>query len=160
MGGSRTGPTTEQPGASRQRSSREWEPVDKGAEPRDPRVAIIQGRIWGPLSKGGHYPRVDHGSTIQGWPLSKCGSGVHYPRVATIQGWPLSKSGSGVHYPRVATIPGSAKLPNLKLGQDGDQGGKRTQTHGEALCDARLFATPGPYRKFIYRYIYYRCYMH
>ena len=83
MGGSRTGPTKEQTGASRQRSSREREPADEGAEPRDPRVATIQGWIWGPLSKGGHYPRVDHGSTIQGWPLSKCGSGVHYPRVAT-----------------------------------------------------------------------------
>ena len=78
MGGSGVaGPAKEQLGASRQRSSREREPADKGAEPRDPRVAIIQGRIWGPLSKGGHYPRVDHGSTIQGWPLFK--------------GWPLSK---------------------------------------------------------------------
>ena len=66
MGGSRAGPTKEQPGASRQRSSREREPADKGAEPRDPRVATIQGCFWGPQSNGGHYPRVDHGSTIQG----------------------------------------------------------------------------------------------
>ena len=50
-----------------------------------------------------HYPRVDLGSIIQGWPLSKGGSGGHYPRVATIQGWPLSKGG---HYPRVAIIQG------------------------------------------------------
>ena len=89
------GPGRQRTGASRQRSSREREPADKGAELRDPRVAIIQGWIWGALSKGGHYPRVDHGSTVQGWPLSKCGSGVHYPRVATIQGWPLSNGG---HY--------------------------------------------------------------
>ena len=65
---------------------------------------FIQGCIWGPLSTGGHYPRVDLGATIQGWALSKGGSGGHYPRVATIQGWPLSKGGSWVHYPRVATI--------------------------------------------------------
>ena len=67
---------------------------------------FIQGCIWGPLSTGGHYPRVDLGATIQGWALSKGGSGGHYPRVATIQGWiwgPLSKGG---HYPRVATIQG------------------------------------------------------
>ena len=67
---------------------------------------FIQGCIWGPLSTGGHYPRVDLGATIQGWPLSKGGSGVHYPRVAIIQVWiwgPLSKGG---RYPRVATIQG------------------------------------------------------
>ena len=61
MGGSGVaGPAKEQLGASRQRSSREREPADKGAEPRDPRVA-----------------------TIQGWPLSKFGH--YYPRVATIE---------------------------------------------------------------------------
>ena len=106
MGGSRAGPTKEQPGASRQRSSREWEPADKGTEPRDPRVATIQGWIWDALSKGGHYPRVDHGSAIQGRPLSKCGSGVHYSRVTTIQGWPLSKGG---HYPRAGNLEFSSR---------------------------------------------------
>ena len=54
-----------------------------GSRVHYPRVAIIQGWIWGPLSKGGHYPRVDHGSTIQGWPLSKCGH--YHPRVATVE---------------------------------------------------------------------------
>ena len=57
-----------------------------GSRVHYPRVATIQGWIWGPLSKGGHYPRV---ATIQGWPLSKGGSGVHYPRVA------LSKEAAG-----------------------------------------------------------------
>ena len=61
-----------------------------------------------------HYPRVDLGSTIQGWPLSKGGSGVHYPRgdqgdfcglqVGCLQAahWIFA----GCHFPRVGTIPG------------------------------------------------------
>ena len=78
------------------------------------RVTTIQGWIWGPLCKGGHYPwehyprvaiiqesvewqllsKAFRGSTIQGWPLSKSQlngnycqkpSWDHYPRVATIQ---------------------------------------------------------------------------
>ena len=54
-------PTKEQPGAGASRQG---------------------GRTAG--SKGGHYPRVFLGSTIQWWPLSKGGSWVHYPRVHPI----------------------------------------------------------------------------
>ena len=82
-----------------------------GSSVHYPRVATIQGWIWGPLSKGGHYPRV---ATIQGWPLSKGGSGVHYPRVAIIQGWIMGPLSKGGHYSRAGHYPRAGRAADTR----------------------------------------------
>ena len=82
----------------------------------------IQG-VKGKLSwRTWHYPRVDLGSTIQGWPLSKGGSGVHYPRVATIQSQKNEPVWPRVHYPKVATIQGWPHSRTLNISKKPSEG--------------------------------------
>ena len=78
--------------------------------------STIQGWIMGPLSKGGHYPRVDLGATIRGWPLSK---GGHYRIIVKSPFWEhcprgnlqvFKSGGTQAHYERSGRRCGGSEV--------------------------------------------------